>query len=128
MAMGKLKLSLLSYIIVQKRLSLTKTPTSKYETTSPLSVVFFSINSEGYLSFSKEGLFKVSKSSILYLNVLEKNLALDMLFFYKPFMNLYSKLNKYRFAKRGAQSVPIGIPMHCRKTLLPTSTYMLYTK
>ena len=58
MAMGKLKLSLLSYIIVQKRLSLTEIPTSKYETTSPLPVVFFSINSEGLYYFL------VSKSSM----------------------------------------------------------------
>ena len=46
--MGKLKLSLLSYTVVQKIPSLTEIPMSKYETVSPLSVVFLSINSDGY--------------------------------------------------------------------------------
>ena len=85
--MGKLKLSLLSYTVVQKIPSLTEIPMSKYETVSPLSVVFLSINSDGYIlfiSFSKEGLLIVNKSS-MYLNMLHKCLALDMLFFSKAY-------------------------------------------
>ena len=77
---------------------------------------------------SKVGLFSVSKSS-MYLTVCLSSLYSSSRISFKFIFNVLKLIKKRkRLASNGAQSVPIGIPIVCLNTLLPTLMYILVEK